>query len=67
MRALRPLAEGMVMGMFGEHKLGVREWQLFLGELVHNSQFDKPENRRRELKRAVAIARPTSLTGSFGS
>lgn len=41
MRALGPLAEGMVMGIFGEHKFGVREWQLFVGELVHNSQLDR--------------------------
>ena len=35
-----------------------------VGELVHNSRDDKPENQRRELKRAVALARPTSLSGS---
>ena len=64
------LAEGMVRRtqvMFGEYKLRIGEWQLFVGELFAESTIreldDKPENRRRELRRGVAIARSTSLTG----
>ena len=68
---LRLLTGGMVSGtliVFTKYEVVIRQRQLFLGELIalspqFNSRDDRPGRRRRELRRAVARARPTALTG----
>ena len=49
--------------VFTKYEFVIRQRQLFVGELIALSPQHRPGRRRRELRRAVARARPTALTG----